>query len=122
MADTDWFPAVDVSDTGEEYLLEFDLPGLKREQVQISLDGDALLLVGTRLSPRSGGTSLRAERPVGAFVRRLVLPPDSCSDELYATLQEGVLLLHVPKNIPHKEKDESRTSQSKEPDYEYTHR
>ena len=47
MADTDWFPAVDVSDTGEEYLLEFDLPGLKREQVQISLDGDALLLVGT---------------------------------------------------------------------------
>jgi HSP20 family molecular chaperone IbpA len=122
VADTDWFPAVDVYDAGNEYLFEFDLPGLKREQIQISMERDALLLVGTRLSPQPGGTSLRVERPVGAFVRRLVLPPDSCSDEIYATLQEGILQLHLPKNNPHKENEESRTNQSEKPDHEYIHR
>jgi HSP20 family protein len=118
--DADWFPAVDVSDAGAEYLFEFDLPGLAREEVQIRLDGDALLLVGTRMSSPSGGTSLRVERPVGAFVRRLALPPDSSSDEIYVTLQEGVLKLHVPKNTPRKEKEESATHYE-EPDYECPH-
>ena len=122
VADTDWFPAVDVSDAGNEYLFEFDLPGLKREQIKISMDRDALLLAGTRMSPKPGGMSLRVERPVGAFVRRLVLPPDSCGDETYGILQEGVLKLHVPKNTSHQEKGESRTIQSEEPDYESTHR
>ena len=122
VADTDWFPAVDVYDAGSEYLFEFDLPGLKREQIQISMERDALLLVGTRMSPQPGGMSLRVERPVGTFVRRLVLPPDSCGDEIYGILQEGVLKLHVPKNTPRKEKGESRTIQSEEPHQEYTHR
>ncbi len=121
-ADTDWFPAMDVCDAGNEYLFEFDLPGLNRAQIQISMDRDALLLVGTRMSPQPSAMSLRDERPVGAFVRRLVLPPDSCGDEIYATLQEGVLQLHVPKDTSYKEKEESHTIQSEEPDYEYTHR
>ncbi len=121
VAETDWFPAVDVSDAGDEYLFEFDLPGLAREEIQISLDRDALFLVGTRMSSQSGGRSLRIERPVGAFVRRLVLPPDSCSDAVYATLQEGILKLHVPKNTSHKEMEESPIHPEK-PDYEYTHR
>ena len=120
VAVTDWFPAGAVSDAGHEYLLEFDLPGLKREEIQISLDGDALFLVGTRASSQSGGRNLRVERPVGAFVRRLVLPPDSCSDALFATLHAGVLKLHVPKNTPHEEKEEP-TIHSEEPAYEFTH-
>jgi HSP20 family protein len=120
VADTDWFPAVDVSDAGDEYLFEFDLPGLGREEIQISLDEDALFVVGTRMSSQPGGKSLRVERPVGAFVRRLVLPPDSSSDALFATLHEGVLKLHVPKNTPDKVKEEP-TIHSQEPDYEFTH-
>lgn len=104
VADTDWFPAVEVSEAGDEYLVEFDLPGLAREEVQISLDGDALFLVGTRMSSQSGGRSLRVERPVGAFVRRLALPPDSSPDAMFATLQTGVLKLHVPKDAPRSRK------------------
>lgn len=120
-ADPDWSEAVDMSDAGDEYLLEFDLPDLAREEIEISLDGDALFLLGRRLSPRTDGRSVRVERPVGAFACRLVLPPDSRSDALYATLQEGVLQLHVPKLPSHKETDNSRTTRSDEPDYEYTH-
>lgn len=121
VADTDSFPAVDMSDAGDEYLLDFDLPGLTREEIQISPDGDALFLVGKRLSPRTGGRTPGVERPVGAFARRLVLPPDSCSDAMYATLQEGVLTLHFPKNAPRKPREDSRTTRSDEPDHEYTH-
>ena len=120
VADTDWFPAVDVSDAGDEYLFEFDLPGLAREEIQISLDGDALFLVGTRTSSQSGGRSLRVERPVGAFVRRLPLPPDSSSDRMFATLHEGVLKLHVPKNTSCNEEEQSPPHVG-EPDHEFAH-
>jgi HSP20 family protein len=112
---------MDVYDAGNEYRLEFDLPGLNRAQIQISMDRDALLLVGTRMSPQAGGMRLRDERPVGAFVRRLVLPADSSSDEVYVTVQEGVLKLHLPKNPPHKKKEDSRITRSDEPDHENPH-
>lgn len=120
-ASPDWSPAVDMSDAGDEYLLDFDLSGLAREQIQISADGDALFLVGRRMGPRTGGGNPGVERPLGSFARRLVLPPDSCSDAMYATLQEGVLTLHVPKSTPRKPGEGARTAWSKEADDEYTH-
>ena len=100
VADTDWFPAVDLSETGEEYLFELDLPGLKLEDIQISRDDTALYLNGERKTLRSAGKSLRAERPAGVFVRRLVMPTDACGDEIHAILQDGVLELHVPRKLP----------------------
>ena len=62
MADTDWFPAVDVSATGEEYLFEFDLPGLTRREIQISVAGNTLCLAGVRTTLRHGGEALRDGR------------------------------------------------------------
>ncbi len=107
VADTDWFPAVDVYDTGEEYLFEFDFPGLKLEDIQISRDDTALYLNGERKTPHYGGKSLRAERPAGTFARRLVLPADACGDEIHAILQDGVLELHVPRKLPPDENGKS---------------
>ena len=120
VADTDWFPAADVSDTGEEYLFEFDFPGLKLEDVQISRDDTALYLNGERKTLRRGGKSLRAERPAGIFVRRLVLPVDACGDEIHAILQDGVLELHVPRKLPPDENGKSNIIPFEEPKYEHT--
>jgi HSP20 family molecular chaperone IbpA len=117
IADTDWFPAVDVSDTGEEYLFEFDFPGLKLEDIQISRDDTALYLNGERKTLRHGGESLRAERPAGTFVRRLVLPADASSDEIHAVLQDGVLELHVPRNLPPDENNKINTLPFEAPHY-----
>ncbi len=100
MADTDRFPAVDVSDTGEEYLFEFDVPGLKLEDLQISRAEAALHLNGERKPRRCGGENLRVERPAGSFARCLVLPADACGDEIHAILQDAVLELHVPRRLP----------------------
>jgi len=120
VADTDWFPAVDVSDTGEEYLFEFDFPGLKLEDIQISRDDAALYLNGERKTLRYGAISLRAERPAGVFVRRLVLPADACGDEIHALLQDGVLELHVPRKLPPDENGKSNIIPFEESHYEHT--
>jgi HSP20 family protein len=120
VADTDWFPAVDVSDTGVEYLFEFDFPGLKLQDIQISRDDTALYLNGERKTLRYGGKSLRAERPAGTFVRRLVLPADACGDEIHAILQDGVLELHVPRKLPPDENGKSNIIPFEEPHYEHT--
>jgi HSP20 family protein len=120
MADTDWFPAVDVSDTHEEYLFECDFPGLKLEDIRISRDDAALYLNGERKTLRSGGRNLRAERPAGVFVRRLVLPADACGDEIHAILQDGVLELHVPRKQPQDDNGKSNIIPFKQAIYEHT--
>ena len=120
VADTDWFPAVDVSDQGGEYLFEFDFPGLKLEDIQISRDDAALYLNGERKTLRHSGKNLRAERPAGIFVRRLVLPADACGDEIHAILQDGVLELHVPRKLPPDENGKSHINLIEEPHYERT--
>jgi len=120
MSDTDWFPAVDASDTGKDYLFEFDFPGLKLEDIQISRDDAALYLNGERKTLRYGGKSLRVERPAGIFARRLVLPADACGDEIHAILQDGVLELHVPRKLPPDENGKSIITSFEEPHYEHT--
>jgi len=120
VADTDWFPAVDVSDQGGEYLFEFDLPGMKPEEIQMSVDGDALQLNGVRTTRRHGGQSLRVERPDGTFVRRLVLPPESRRNAVQVTLQDGVLQVHVPKQAPENKSEKPLIVHSEEPEHEPT--
>jgi len=100
--DTDWFPAVDVTEMAEEYVLDVDLPGLKPEEVQVSVDNDALSISGERVPPHHGGWRLRVERPSGAFVRRLPLPQDACG-EIHAIFGNGLLELHVPRDHPQTE-------------------
>ena len=100
-ADTEWFPAVDVIGAREEYLVEVDLPGLKPEEIKLSVDQDALSISGKRPRLPHDGRRVRVERPSGAFVRRLPLPPDACG-EIHATFCNGVLELRVPRVHPHK--------------------
>jgi len=101
-SDTDWFPAVDLTETGQEYVLDVDLPGLKPKEVQVRVDGDELFISGQRVPRHQGGKHVRVERPSGAFVRRLPLPPDA-QGEINATFCDGVLELHVPRARPDRE-------------------
>jgi len=98
--DTDWFPAVDVTETGQEYVFDVDLPGLKPEEIQLRVRSDGLFISGQRVTGHQGGERLRVERPSGAFVRRLPLPPDACG-EIRATFGEGILELRVPRARPY---------------------
>ena len=100
--DTDWFPAVDVTKTRQEYVVQVDLPGLKPEEVQLRVDSDVLSISGQRATRPPGGKRVRIERPSGAFVRQLPLPQDA-HGEILANFCDGVLELRVPRACPDSE-------------------
>ena len=94
--DSDWFPAVDVTEAEQEYVFDVDLPGLKAEEIQLRVDSNGLSISGERVPRHPGGKRVRVERPSGAFVRQLPLPTD-VHGEIRATFGDGVLELHVPR-------------------------
>lgn len=112
--------AVDAFDKGEEYLFEFDLHGLTQEEIHLSLHAGALYLTGVRTTVSHSGSDLQTGHSNGAFVQRLVLPPDSSIDEIHATIQDGVLQVHVPKKTPQDNNENSRSVPFEEPEYEHT--
>jgi len=97
--DTDWFPAVDLTETGQEYVFEVDLPGLKPEEIEVRADSNGLSIIGQRVPKLQGGKRVRLERPSGAFVRQLPWPPDAYG-EIQASFGDGVLELRVPRACP----------------------
>ena len=94
--DTEWFPAIDLAETDQEYVFEVDLPGLSPEEIQLDVDSDGILIRGKRLPGLKGMKRLRIERPSGTFVRHLPLPPDTAG-EVLGSFCHGVLELRIPK-------------------------
>jgi HSP20 family protein len=71
-----WEPPVDILETVHEVLVFVALPGVDAEQVEAAIDGDDLVIAGTRLLPRELQTAVihRLELPQGRFERRVRLP------------------------------------------------
>ena len=71
-----WEPPVDILETEHEVLVFVALPGVDTEHVEATIDGDALVISGTRLLPRELRTAVihRLELPQGRFERRVRLP------------------------------------------------
>ena len=93
---SDWFPAVDLAESREEYVFEVDLPGLKPEEIQFEVDGAGISIRGKRLPRTNDARHLRIERPSGPFVRQLPVPPDT-TGEILGSFCDGVLELRMPK-------------------------
>ncbi len=94
--ETGWFPAVDLAETGQEYVFEVDLPGLLPEEIQLEVDSAAISISGKRAPRPQGGRWVRVERPSGPFIRQLPLPSNT-TGEIYGSFADGVLELRVPK-------------------------
>ncbi len=91
----DWIPAADVYETDGEYLIAIDLPGVNREEVEIDLDENRLLVKGKRTIDES--PKHRAERPSGKFLRAFSVPGSVDQTNIGAEYKEGVLQLRLPK-------------------------
>ena len=102
-----WFPAVDLAETRQEYVFEVDLPGMKPEEIQLDVDGAGISISGNRLPGLHGVKRLRTERPSGAFVRHLPLPADT-TGEVLGSFSDGVLELRVPKAQKENESNQRR--------------
>jgi HSP20 family protein len=94
-----WFPAVDVYEDKDSLLVKAELPGLKKEDIEISLHDGFLTLTGERKheEKREGAEVYRSERWVGRFNRSISLPCSVEADKITATYNEGVLTVTLPK-------------------------
>jgi len=92
----DWIPAADVYEDEGAYTLALDLPGIRREALDVSLDDGRLSIRGER-APAEGVGVRRTERPHGRFVRSFSLPDAVDRHGITADYKDGVLLLRLPK-------------------------
>ena len=95
----DFAPAVDVHEDPERLVLRAELPGVKREDIEVSIDANVLTLKGERKLEKEeqGRRYHRIERSYGTFVRQFQLPSNLDTTQIDAQLTEGVLTVALNK-------------------------
>lgn len=93
-----WSPAVDIEETDDAYVLEADLPGVKRDDIDIELVGNELAITGELKERERTGVLRRRTRRTGRFEYRVTLPDQVDADRIEAKLSEGILTVRVPKS------------------------
>jgi len=103
-----WYPAVDVEDEADHYALIAELPGLKQEDIKISVSNGTLFLKGERKlshEEREGKAFLHHERCYGRFQRTFTLPARVDSSRIKANYKDGILEVDIPKSEEAKPKE-----------------
>jgi len=94
-----WAPLVDVTENEDAYVMEADLPGVKRDDVTIEVVGSELKIHGETKDEHEGdGTAHQRMRRHGRFDYRFRLPDQADPDAIEARLSDGVLSVRVPKS------------------------
>jgi HSP20 family protein len=93
-------PATDLASDKEGYVFRFDVPGIPKDRIDISIENDVLTVSGERPDPFAGDeerTVYRRETPRGKFERAFRLPEDADAQQVAATYADGVLEVRVPR-------------------------
>ena len=95
-----WAPPLDIEETKESLVVRAEVPGMKKEDIKVSLSGDTLSICGERHheAEDKGRTFHRIERAYGRFARTLVLPSDVDAGKVKASYRNGILELVMPKS------------------------
>jgi HSP20 family protein len=98
-ATAEWVPAVDIIEEKDRFQLHADVPGVKREDLEISLEKGVLTVSGVRNGEVLGENSdlRRTERLTGRFSRRFTLPETTDADRVTAKISNGILEVVIPK-------------------------
>lgn len=99
-------PAMDVHENDARYTITVELPGTRKEDVQVELSEGMLTIRGEKKSEREETKERRryVERSYGAFSRSFTLPPDANGDRLDASFKDGILTIAIPKTEESKPK------------------
>jgi HSP20 family protein len=96
------FPPVNLYETADGYVLTAELPGVRAEDLEISIEQNRVTLGGQREIARPEDASVhRAERPSGSFRRTVELPAEVDADKAEAAHRNGVLSVRFPKAEKH---------------------
>ncbi len=94
-----WLPAVDIHDSKDYITVKADLPGLSKEEIQVSIEEDHLVIKGEKKkdSDVKEGEYRRIERYYGSFYRAIALPSKINEQKIEANYKDGVLEIKLPK-------------------------
>lgn len=96
-----WAPRIDVFEQGAEVVVKAELPGAKKEDIQVTLEEGDLVIRGERKAETEVKEEhyYRMERSTGSFYRRVPLPFETTAEAVKATFTDGVLEVRVPKPV-----------------------
>ena len=97
-----WFtPLVDIYETESEIVVKADVPGVTKDNLDIDLR-DGILSIVAQVEPADYGELVYQEYEIGGFARRFQVGEDIDQDKITASLDNGVLTLHLPKADRHR--------------------
>lgn len=107
-----WQPQIEMFQRGDQLVIQADLPGMKKEDLEVQVVGDTLVLQGERKQEqeRQEQGFYRSERSYGSFYRSIPLPEGVNPDEIQASFKDGVLEISMkaPQQQPQGRKIEIR--------------
>jgi len=104
--DGGWVPAIDVYEKEDKFIVKAELPGMRMEDIDVSMVGDSLILKGEKKSETEVKDEdyYRCERSYGSFMRSIPLPSYVDADKIEASYEDGILQVTVPKAASAKQK------------------
>src|SRR5215468_4531176 len=95
---TGWSPALDLYESGDHFVAVVELPGMRKEDIDISLHDETLTISGERKRESTNGEKAqRTERYVGTFRRSIALPTRVDAGKVSASYENGILKVVLPK-------------------------
>ncbi|CAG8522318.1 5064_t:CDS:2 [Diversispora eburnea] len=94
-----WSPLLDVHETKKEFVVNAELPGIKKDKVSVDIKDNNLVISGENKKDekyKEAATHIH-ERPYGNFSRTVALPPNVKTNEISAKLEDGILEVVIPK-------------------------
>jgi HSP20 family protein len=100
----EWSPSADISETDTEFVIRAELPAVKKEDVQVTLDAGMITIKGERKQQKADKNEKyhRIESFYGSFERRFSLPDNINADAVRCDSKDGILTVHIPKTETHK--------------------
>jgi HSP20 family protein len=95
--DSVWVPLVDIEETEDAWILEAEVPGVKKNDVNVEVRDSEVVVTGEIKEKERKGLLRRRTRPVGRFEYRVDLPGEVDADKVDASLDDGILTLRIPK-------------------------
>lgn len=97
---TDWLPSTDIVEADSHYTVKIDLPGMRREEIKVSVQNGTLTVSGSRSRDNAENTKgySRFERSFGSFTRTFQVPNSIDAKRIEASYKDGVLHLTLPKS------------------------
>lgn len=99
VATSSWMPLVDIKEEPDRFLIKADIPGVKPEDIEVTMENGALTIRGERSAEKEEKKEgyHRIERSRGSFYRRFAMPDSADADHIKAQGKDGVLEIEIPK-------------------------